>query len=207
MQIEVIMPEIKEPVKQYCPECEYDYTLFSDPDQPQCDECSAWEISSKKRVKVCLPLLAILVATWAGLEIFCGLSAVWRLLFAVAFVVIFSIIHAGTSSEPAPNLMPTVIAMDVTVMVIPIIVLLVQSQRKSISNSERLDKDNMMHRVGGPAVEYANGTKVWMVNGRIHRTDGPAIITYDGLSEWYEHGRQLSIEEVVARNLMEQVIK
>lgn len=71
----------------------------------------------------------------------------------------------------------------------------------------RLDKDNMMHRVGGPAVEYANGTKVWMVNGRIHRTDGPAIITYDGLSEWYEHGRQLSIEEVVARNLMEKVIK
>ena len=103
MEIEVIMPEIPTPVTKYCPECEYDHTLFSDPNQSQCDECSAWETSNNKRIKVFLPMLAALVVTWVGLEIFCGLSAVWRLSLAVAFIIIFSILHFGTASEPNAN--------------------------------------------------------------------------------------------------------
>jgi hypothetical protein len=44
------------------------------------------------------------------------------------------------------------------------------------------------HREDGPAVEYANGTKQWWVNGMRHREDGPAIEGADGYKEWYLNG-------------------
>ena len=31
-----------------------------------------------------------------------------------------------------------------------------------------------LHRLDGPAVEWADGNKVWYVNGHKHREDGPA---------------------------------
>jgi hypothetical protein len=44
------------------------------------------------------------------------------------------------------------------------------------------------HRVGGPAVSYFGGSKVWYNNGRIHRSDGPAIEHSCGDKMWYKDG-------------------
>ena len=41
------------------------------------------------------------------------------------------------------------------------------------------------HRTDGPAVEWANGNKFWYLNGKRHRIDGPAIEWSNGLKEWY----------------------
>jgi hypothetical protein len=46
-----------------------------------------------------------------------------------------------------------------------------------------------LHREGGPAVEYASGSKVWYLNGKVQRVDGPAIEYGDGNKEWYLHGK------------------
>lgn len=50
----------------------------------------------------------------------------------------------------------------------------------------------ILHRTdGGPAVEYADGTKSWYVNGLFHRTDGgPAIEYEDGTKSWYVNGKR-----------------
>lgn len=36
-------------------------------------------------------------------------------------------------------------------------------------------KDNVLHREGGPAVEYKNGGWTWYHRGKVHRLDGPAV--------------------------------
>ena len=41
-----------------------------------------------------------------------------------------------------------------------------------------------LHRLDGPAYEYANGSKEWWVNGKRHRVDGPAIEFQDGYKAW-----------------------
>ena len=41
------------------------------------------------------------------------------------------------------------------------------------------------HRIGGPAAEWANGDKWWYVNGKLHRVDGPAIELANGDKEWW----------------------
>ena len=35
--------------------------------------------------------------------------------------------------------------------------------------------NGLLHRINGPALEYATGNKEWYLNGKIHREDGPAI--------------------------------
>ena len=45
-----------------------------------------------------------------------------------------------------------------------------------------------LHRIEGPAIEDANGTKVWFLNGVRHREGGPAIEYADGSKEWYLNG-------------------
>jgi len=42
-----------------------------------------------------------------------------------------------------------------------------------------------LHRLDGPAVEYADGSKFWYLNGKLHRTDGPAVEYADGNKEWW----------------------
>ena len=42
-----------------------------------------------------------------------------------------------------------------------------------------------LHRVDGPAVEYANGDKQWWVNDKRHREDGPAVELANGTKEWW----------------------
>jgi len=57
-----------------------------------------------------------------------------------------------------------------------------------------------LHREDGPAVEYANGDKLWYINDECHREDGPAIEYTNGDKEWYVNGELLSKSQFNARN-------
>jgi len=48
----------------------------------------------------------------------------------------------------------------------------------------------ILHRLDGPAIEYANGTKGWYIDGKCHRLDGPAIEYPDGSKSWYVDGKR-----------------
>lgn len=54
--------------------------------------------------------------------------------------------------------------------------------------------EGQLHREDGPAIEFEDGTKKWLINDRLHREDGPAAIYADG-SEFYflkgvfQHGK------------------
>jgi hypothetical protein len=47
-----------------------------------------------------------------------------------------------------------------------------------------------LHRVDGPAREWADGDKEWYRNGIRHREDGPAVIYRDGAKSWWLHGKE-----------------
>lgn len=47
-----------------------------------------------------------------------------------------------------------------------------------------------LHRVKGPAVEYADGRNVWWHNGKMHRLDGPAV-DYPNEKTWYYNGEKV----------------
>ena len=47
------------------------------------------------------------------------------------------------------------------------------------------------HREDGPAVEYPNGDKYWVLNDMLHRLDGPAVERICGYKEWWIEGRRL----------------
>ena len=57
-----------------------------------------------------------------------------------------------------------------------------------------------LHRVDGPAVEFADGRKFWYINDVYHRDDGPAIEWADGRKQWFMNGIQLTEEEHQAQN-------
>ena len=52
-----------------------------------------------------------------------------------------------------------------------------------------------LHRLDGPAVEYADGDKRWYLNGEYHRVDGPAREFSNGDKYWYLNGKELTKEE------------
>lgn len=52
-----------------------------------------------------------------------------------------------------------------------------------------------IHRVHGPAVEYANGRRDWCQKGLRHRVDGPAIEWADAYRAWYIDGKKLTEAE------------
>ncbi|MDP2696413.1 MAG: hypothetical protein Q8O87_04185 [bacterium] len=60
-------------------------------------------------------------------------------------------------------------------------------------------KNDNLHRVDGPAVECANGTKSWYISGKRHREDGPAIERADGSNEWHLNGRKLTEKEFLIK--------
>jgi len=55
--------------------------------------------------------------------------------------------------------------------------------------------NGQLHRLDGPACEAANGYKLWCVGGRIHRLDGPAVEYSNGRKYWYVDGKRLSEEK------------
>ena len=48
----------------------------------------------------------------------------------------------------------------------------------------------ILHRIGGPAIEYPNGINVWYQNGERHRLDGPAIEYANGTKHWYQNDKR-----------------
>ena len=52
-----------------------------------------------------------------------------------------------------------------------------------------------LHRDEGPAVDWADGTKLWYQNGQLHRIDGPAVECRDGDKRWYINGKRLTEAE------------
>ena len=55
--------------------------------------------------------------------------------------------------------------------------------------TEWRNEAGQLHRLDGPAIEWADGTKLWYVNGQRHRLDGPAIEHTDGYKAWYVNGQ------------------
>jgi len=49
-------------------------------------------------------------------------------------------------------------------------------------------QNGKLHRLDGPAVEYANGEQSWYQNGLHHRLDGPAIECLNGEQSWFIEG-------------------
>ena len=44
-----------------------------------------------------------------------------------------------------------------------------------------------LHRFGGPAQEWNNGSQVWYEHGKMHRVGGPAVTLADGSKMWFEY--------------------
>ena len=53
-----------------------------------------------------------------------------------------------------------------------------------------------LHRLDGPAIEWASGSKAWYIKGKLHREDGPAIEWVGGFKEWYLNGEFISYHEL-----------
>jgi hypothetical protein len=49
--------------------------------------------------------------------------------------------------------------------------------------------DGKCHRIDGPAIEWADGSKEWWVDGKRHHADGPAVEEADGRKEWWLNGK------------------
>jgi len=56
---------------------------------------------------------------------------------------------------------------------------------KDGTTSSKYDGSKVIHRIDGPAIEYANGDRFWLVDGRQHRTDGPAVEYSNSYKRWY----------------------
>ena len=54
-------------------------------------------------------------------------------------------------------------------------------------------RDAKLHRKNGPAITYHNGTKAWLIDDRLHREDGPAVEYHTGQVEWWLEGEQYDI--------------
>ena len=53
-------------------------------------------------------------------------------------------------------------------------------------------QDGQLHRLDGPAVEYSDGRRTWWQNGQRHRVDGPAVEYSNGYRAWYINGDRLT---------------
>lgn len=52
---------------------------------------------------------------------------------------------------------------------------------------------NKLHRLDGPAVEYADGSFRWCENDKPHRIGGPQYFNYPNSYKWWINGKQLMI--------------
>jgi len=54
--------------------------------------------------------------------------------------------------------------------------------------------ESLSPKKDGPAIEDANGTKEWFLNGKRHREDGPAVEYANGDKLWFLNGKPFSKE-------------
>ena len=47
------------------------------------------------------------------------------------------------------------------------------------------NESNLLHREDGPAIEWANGDKYYLINDKRHREDGPAVECSNGDKSYY----------------------
>ena len=66
--------------------------------------------------------------------------------------------------------------------------------------------DGKLHRVDGPACEYANGEKHWLLHGKYHRVDGPAIEYAHGEKRWWLNNKPCKPIDVFKAATHEQKI-
>ena len=66
--------------------------------------------------------------------------------------------------------------------------------------------DGKRHREDEPAIEYANGTKVWYLYDKLHREDEPAVEHANGTKYWFLDGINLTKEEHAKRTVKEIVV-
>ena len=59
-------------------------------------------------------------------------------------------------------------------------------------NKRWTNPSNQYHRVGGPAIEYANGDKAWYIHDKRHRIDGPAMKWANGIKEYWYKGEMIA---------------
>lgn len=50
-------------------------------------------------------------------------------------------------------------------------------------------RNGKLHRINGPAREYANKCNEWYRNGKLHRLDGPAVEFPSGSKYWYQNNK------------------
>jgi hypothetical protein len=65
---------------------------------------------------------------------------------------------------------------------------------------------NIRHREDGPAVEYADGLKSWLLNDMLHREDGPAVEDKWGYKAWYLNNTIYTEEEFKKKTAKEIVL-
>jgi hypothetical protein len=56
-------------------------------------------------------------------------------------------------------------------------------------------ENGVLHRIGGPAVEFSDGSVEWCQHGKVHRDDGPASEYPDGSCFWHWQGDSCTFEE------------
>jgi hypothetical protein len=57
-----------------------------------------------------------------------------------------------------------------------------------------------LHRVDGPAIEWAKGSKSWYLHGKRHRVDGPAIEYADGDKGWRLNDKPYNFDDWLEAN-------
>lgn len=57
----------------------------------------------------------------------------------------------------------------------------------------------IIHRENGPAIEFADGYKVYFQNNKWHRLDGPARIWSDGYEEYWIDGLEYTKEDFLKK--------
>ena len=65
----------------------------------------------------------------------------------------------------------------------------VYAKTTPLGNKVYYDKDGELHRLDGPAIEYANGNKRWYWHGKWHCETGPALDDADYQAYYYHNKR------------------
>ena len=62
--------------------------------------------------------------------------------------------------------------------------------------------NNNIHRVGAPAIVWADGDEIWMQYGNTHRTDGPALTIHGNANkyQWFLDSNGYDLDEWLRRN-------